>query len=312
MRKTLIGVGLVLSVAGCQAPLLPSVSPVHQPTTSAGAPDEQGRVAVTIQWPYRTQVIPTSTEKLRLTLAGPTSQTIDILRPDGGGPTSTASLTLDVGTGYTLAIDALARQNQGELDPTLLVASGQSDPFEVAANKVTSVRVALSPSFMPAILDFSPTNGGPGTYVTVQGLNFGRSRDLTLGFRFGGTVASIVHATDDGTASVLVPDLATSSLLFPVTDGVTGLPSGSFTVLSQLGIQPAASTVASGSTFLFTAQATSTEGSEFASPNVQWYLSTSSIGAIDASGTFSASGSGTGEVVIYSGRLLATASITVP
>lgn len=312
MQKTVMGMGLVLGVAGCQAPLVQPVPPQHPLATTAAAPAEQGRIAVTIRWPYRAQVIPTSTERLRLKLSGPTSRTIDLDRPAGGSPTSTASLALDAGTGYTLSIDALAKQSQSELDPSFLVASGQSAPFDVLANKVTSVRVALAPSYTPAVFAFWPTNGGPGTYVTVQGANFGKSRNLTLGFRFGGTSAGVVQASDDGTASVLVPEAATSSLLVPVADGVAGLASGSFTVLSELGISPSARTVASGSTFLFTAAATTTEGAPFANPSVRWYLSTDSIGVIDASGSFTATGTGSAEVVIYSGRVTATASVTVP
>lgn len=312
MRKTFFGLGLVAAVAGCHAPLVQTTAPIHTPTGSVATVSERGRVAVTIQWPYRAQVIPTSTERLRLTLSGPSSQTVVIDRPGGSAPTSTASLPVDVGTGYTLAIDALAKEFTSDFEPALLVASGQSDAFDVAANKVTSVRVVLTASFVPAITGFSPNNGGPQANVTVYGTNFSSARNIPLGFRFGGTSASVVFVSGEGTASVLVPEGATSSAIVPVADGVAGLASGSFTVLSQLGIQPLSQSVASGSDFVFTALATSSEGSPFMTPAIQWYLSTDSIGVIDQEGRFTATGTGSAEVLIYSGRLSATASVEVP
>lgn len=312
MRKAVAWFGLVAGIAGCHAPLVPSTAPLHAPTGSPAATSEQGRVAVTIQWPYRAQVIPTSAERLRFTLAGPSSRTVLLDRPAGPAPTSTASLPVDVGTGYTLGIDAIARQSPGDFEPSLVVASGQSAPFDVLANKITSVRVALSASFVPAITGFSPTNGGPGTYVTINGTNFGAARNLALGIRFGGTNAASVYLLGEGTASAIVPVGATTSALIPLTDGVAGVASGSFTVLSALGIQPSSRSVASGSSYVFTAEATSTEGTAFLTPAVQWYLSTDSIGTLDQTGRFTAQGTGSAEVQIYSGRLLATASITVP
>lgn len=313
MRKTLLGFGLVAAVAGCQAPLSLTPAPLAPAGSVTTVASAQGQVAVSIRWPYRAQVIPTSTERLRFTLSGPSSQTITLDRPAGPAPTSTASLPVDVGTGYTLGIEAFAKASPSDFDRTLLVASGQSAAFDVLANKITSVRVALSASFVPAITGFSPTNGGPGTYVTINGTNFGAARNLALGIRFGGTSAASVYLLGEGTASAIVPVAATTSALIPVADGVAGVASGSFTVLSALGIQPSARSVASGSSYVFTAEATSTEGTVFVTPAVQWYLSTDSIGTLDQTGRFVASqGTGSAEVQIYSGRLVATASVTVP
>lgn len=312
MRKTLLTFGLVALVAGCQAPLVQAPSALPTPGEAAALFAEQGRIAVTIRWPYRTQVIPTSTERLKFALSGPSSRTILIDRPTGSAPTSTASLPVDVGAGYTLAIDALAREFPGDSEPSLIVASGQSEPFDVLANKVTSVRVALAATSVPAITGFWPTNGGPGTFLTINGTGFVTSRHLPLGFRFGGVDAAVVQVSEEGTASALVPDTATTSALVPVADGVAGVSSGSFTVLSALGVAPGAWTVASGSSHLFTAAATTTEGTAYLAPTVQWALSTDSIGVIDQTGAFTATGPGVAEVRITSGKLVATASVTVP
>ncbi|HEY9856865.1 MAG TPA: IPT/TIG domain-containing protein [Stenomitos sp.] len=315
MRKSLVaGLGVAI-VAGCHAPLMPGPAPLAPaaglPTGSVSTAADQGRVAVTIQWPYRTQVIPTSTERLRFTLSGPASKTLDLDRPYGAAPISTASLQVDVGTGYTLAVAAYAKQSPSDFEPSKLVASGQSDPFDVLVNKVSGVRVALTPNYVPSITGFTPTNGGPGSYVSVFGTGFGATSQELI-FRFGGTPASNVYQYGDGTASVRVPDGATSSALVPVVDGVPGLASGSFTVLSSLGITPSTQSVASGNSYVFTAEATSSEGSPFVNPAVVWALSTDSVGTIAQDGEFTAIGTGTVELQIWSGNLLATASVTVP
>lgn len=311
MRAMLLGFGLAAAVAGCQAPLAQTIAPAG-PAAAGAIASDHGRVAVTIRWPYRAQVLPTSTERLRFTLSGPSAQTLELVRPVGTSPTSTASLQVDVGTGYTLSVDAYAKEFPSDFSAAFPVASGQSPPFDVAANKIASVRVVLEPFHVPTVTAFSPTNGGPGAYVTLTGSGFGATRNLPLGLKFGGREAAVVFRTDDGTASVLVPDGATSSPIVPGVDGVWGQGGDTFTVLGSLAIQPSDQTVASGSTHRFAATAVTTEGTTHLSPAVQWAMSTSSIGFVDQTGLFTATGTGTAEVQILSGRLLATASITVP
>lgn len=329
-----LSLALLTVLVGCQTPglrpVIPSTGDSITRTATPGVPSE---VAITIRWPYRAQVLPTSSQRLSLQLSGPTSQTVDVFRPEGTAPSSTATMSVDVGTGYTLRAEAY------DSAPTpRLVASGTSTAFDVRANERTSVTIGLTPVFVPTVTGFSPDNGGPGSTVEVYGTHFGQDRGLKPGFTFNGVAATTVYPPQEGTVSVLVPTSATSGLIVPMVDGVTGTGSGSFTVLKQLGISPQSATVASGSSVLFTALATTSENAAFtATPSVSWTIgaplsSTSvsnyriqaggdqfpeagtgsiALGSFDRFGRFTASATGTAYVTILSGTLLATASVTV-
>lgn len=322
------------TLIGCRPqglqPLVPTEGlPPH--TAAVGASSE---VAVTIRWPYRAQVLPTSAQHLSFRLAGPTAQTVDVFRPDGTSPTSVATLSVDVGMGYTLTVEAYDNA------PTpRLVASGTSSPFDVRSNERTDVAVTLATAYVPTVTGFKPDNGGPGSTVEIYGTNFGAERGLTPGFTFGGVpVTTIYPQIEGGTVSVLVPNTAISGLVLPLVDGVSGPSSGSFTVLRALGIDPPSLTVASGSSALFTARATTSEGVPFeATPSVSWSVSapitgapvanfriqglndgipdtsTASValGTIDQQGRFTGTATGSAQITILSGTLIATASITV-
>lgn len=312
LRKLSLGLLSALILASCQG--LPTRSPQLSISQPAGvAPqNDQGQVAINIRWPYRAQVVPTSTQRLHFVLSGPSPLTLDVDRPTGTAPLSTASFAVNAGTGYSLSAQALAYPTPGALTPTLVVASGQSASFNVLANKLTALTLSLNPAIAPSLTSFTPNNGGPGVIVTLSGTNLGASRSLTPTILFGSALATVVSTIDDQTARAAVPAGATSGALTPIVDGVTGSATGSFTVLAALGLQPSAQSIASGSTAAFTASATASGGGSFPSPTVQWYLSTSSIGVISQGGTFTSNGStGSAVVQVYSGSLLATASVTV-
>lgn len=330
--RAAIPLGLCLLLAGCQ---FAGIKPVPAPTMAAGSfPHEvegqvaQGALSVDIHWPYRTQVIPTSAERLSFTLTGPHPQALDILRPPGVAPVSTATLSVEVGTGYRLSVRAYDGSAQARL-----VAEGQSPLFEVMANAITPVRIRLESNIKPVITGFSPDNGGPGSSVTINGAFLGAERGLIPSFLFGGIPTSQHYPAQDGTASAIVPLNAVSGAIAPVVDGVQGDAFGTFTVLQAIAIAPLSRTVASGSTASFTASATTSAGAAFAgSPAVTWSVTgpgsgssydpndplatppppPPSPGSIDQVGVFTADGAtGTFEVAIMSGRLLATASVTV-
>lgn len=331
-RKMLVALGLLLTAAGCQAPVLRSVLP--EQAAPQGIPQEvtgqarPGEVAVTIRWPYRTQVIPTSAERLAFTLSGPHPQTLDVLRPAGTSPVSTATMSVEVGTGYRLTVRAYDGSAQGRL-----VAEGQSALFDVLTNVLTPVRIRLDGAIKPVITAFAPDNGGPGSSVIINGSLLGAERGFIPSFLFGGIPTTQNYPAQDGTASAVVPLNAVTGAIAPVVDGVQGDAFGTFTVLQGIVISPLSQIVASGSTASFAASATTAGGAAFAgTPAVTWSVTGSgyqgnydpndplatppppppSPGSIDQAGVFSADGAtGTFEVAIMSGRLLATASITV-
>jgi hypothetical protein len=331
---------VALALAGCQlAPLAIGGSP-SSVVDAGNAPGTQAarttsEVAIAIQWPYRAQAIPTSTRRLRLVFSGPQAGQNplpkDVVRPSGEAPVSLETLELDAGTGYHLAITAYDGND-------LAIAEGSAD-FDAPANTRVSVEVPLAPYGTPAVTGFSPTNGGPGVTVLIEGSHLGLDRSLLPTFTFG-TGGEAAQGTVQGQASVsvLVPAGARTGALTPVVDGMSGAPSSTvFTVLSALGIAPVSWTLSLGATdsAAFTAQATNDAGVAFLSPTVAWSLSMAplapdpdaspdpeaspppptfppSIGTIDQAGRFVASGAtGSATLWIHSGNLSATAAITV-
>lgn len=325
--------GLLAGVVGCHAQgIQPLVSPSGTTVSRVAGQAGASEVAVTIRWPYRTQVLPTSAQHLGFHLAGPFPQDLDVFRPDGTSPTSVATMSVDVGNGYTLTVQAYDNA------PTpRLVASGTSTAFNVLANERTNVTVALTPAFVPTITGFSPSNGGPGATVTIYGTNFGEDRGLKPDFTFNGTPVTAIYPPQEGTVSVLVPMSAVSGPIVPRVDGVSGEASDTFTVLKTIGISPASQTVASGSSVVFTAVATTSEDVPLVGPTVSWSVTAPmtgspetnyqiqafgdgmpetgtesvGVGTIDANGHFTATSTGSAQIVIFSGTLMATASITV-
>ncbi|HEY9899676.1 MAG TPA: hypothetical protein V6D00_10890 [Pantanalinema sp.] len=329
-----LGLGLLL--AGCQGAVMRPAT-LADPSSASYPEEVAGRVspgalALTIHWPYRPQAIPTSTERLAISLSGPHPQSLDVLRPFGPAPTSVATLSVEVGTGYRLSVQAYDHQFEGRL-----VATGQSDPFSVKPNEISSVRVRLEGAIKPVITGFSPDNGGPGASVEIYGQYLGAERGLLPGFLFGGVPTTEHYPPQDGTASAVVPLSAVNGAIAPVVDGVQGDGFGTFTVLKAIAIRPQAQTVTLNGTASFEAIATTSAGVPFAgSPAVQWNVYAPFVpaaagyrvagfiqedptpaplpnpGHIDPWGVFTADGAtGTFEVAILSGRLLATASVTV-
>jgi hypothetical protein len=329
----LLCLGLLL--AGCQtAALRPdslaSPAAASYPEEVAGQVSS-GALALTIHWPYRTQAIPTSTERLAISLTGPHPQSTEVQRPFGQAPTSVATLSVEVGTGYQFVVKAYDHPFEGRL-----VATGQSDPFAVKANEITPVRVKLEASIKPVITGFSPDNGGPGASVAIYGQYLGAERGLMPDFLFGGVPTTMRYPAQDGTASAVVPLSAVTGAIAPIVDGVQGEGFGTFTVLKAIAVTPLTQTVPLNGTASFEAIATTSANVPFAgTPAVQWnvyapYVSQAgyriagvvqddptpapapNAGRIGPWGVYTADGAtGTFEVAIVSGRLLATASITV-
>lgn len=326
--------GLSLLLAGCQVAGLrqlttglPAAAPPRAEVAGQVSP---GALALTIRWPYRTQVLPTSTERLSISLSGPHPQSLEVLRPFGAAPTSTATLSVAVGTGYQLSVQAYDQRFAGRL-----VATGQSDPFVVRASAITPVRVVLQATIKPVITGFAPDNGGPGASIAIFGDYLGAERGLMPSFLFGGIPTLQSYPPENGTASAIVPLDAQTGAIAPVVDGVRGDGYGTFTVLKSLALRPAEQTVTRNGTASFEALATTSADVAFAGlPTVQWSvlapygaqagyrvadLQTEPdlelppyAGRIDPGGLFTADGAtGTFEVAVVSGRLVATASVTV-
>ncbi|MBO9541606.1 hypothetical protein J7643_13545 [bacterium] len=333
---------IALALVGCQQlPLIGTGAPQAIGSPAPSHPEVArvtSEVAIAIQWPYVAQAIPTSTRRLRLVFTGPQPEQNptpkDVTRPPGEAPISLETLELAAGNDYHLVVTAY----DGGDTP---IAEGTAD-FDALANTRVPVTVTLTPYATPAVTGFSPTNGGPGISVLIEGAQLGLDRGLFPSFTFGEGGASAT-GTPEGQASVsvFVPVGARTGAITPVADGVSGTPSGAtFTVLSALGISPASWTfsLAATDSAAFTAQATTDTGVGFLGPTVTWNLDLPlaapsepdpdaspdpeaspmppsylpPIGTLDQQGRFVSNGAtGSALVWIRSGNLTATASITV-
>jgi hypothetical protein len=81
----------------------------------------------------------------------------------------------------------------------------------------------------PALLQFSPMGGPPGTSVTVSGSNFGASQGLST-VKVGGEAATVVTAWNDTSITATVPTGAVTGTITVTTAAGTGTSSGSFIV----------------------------------------------------------------------------------
>lgn len=322
----LLSLALLAATLGCQAsqPVLRSPGLMPGASVSAG-----GRVELSVRWPYRTQVIPTSTQRLVIRVEGPTSQRTVVDRPVGEAPVSVATLELEAGDDYRIAVEAYDAS-----DPDLPIASGRSEPFSALPNTLHRVTVALQATFVPAVLSVSPDNGGPGALVTVAGSNFGLSRGLWPVVSFGGILAARGVQAGPEALTVRVPAGARSGPLGVTVDGVPeAAATASFRVLSILEIVPTSTSVTAGAAFAFTARGTTEAGMLLAAPNVEWSLMPMpdpayvdpgledvpagspylpAIGSLDSVGRFVSNGAtGSQWLQIVSGSLTATAAITV-
>ncbi|MBU6427774.1 MAG: hypothetical protein KGR26_02065, partial [Cyanobacteria bacterium REEB65] len=165
----------------------------------------------------------------------------------------------------------------------------------------------------------TPTNGGPGTPVTLTG-TFGSSG--YYGLKFDG-----LTAYGSGTATAItagIPAEATASgPVVALADGVPSSAGQTFALLASLSVTPPSGALSVGSTASLTPAATDSAGTAVNNPTIttwqvidpgqinQPFPAASSIGTIDSTGVFTAKAAGTTWVRAWSGNLSATAAVQV-
>ncbi len=90
-------------------------------------------------------------------------------------------------------------------------------------------KVIAVPPKTPVVSSFSPTQGTPGTEVTVTGQNFGNDLGSNT-VKFNGTQATIKSANATQIVAI-VPDAATTGAISVGANGQTGNSSSNFTVI---------------------------------------------------------------------------------
>lgn len=319
MRRFLaFGIPLALMLAGCRAQ-----GPLGTPAERTGTAEPgRGILYVGLRWPHRqTQVIPLSAESIWLHVkkGAQTLHTAELRRPDPAGTqTATRSFLIDADTGLTVWAEAF---RAGQASTSTPIAAAQATGVALYANQRTSVALDLAATTPSIVSGFTPTNGGPGVKVSVDG-QFGPSGYYRMAL---GSAESVATFKSGQLLEAVVPLGAQSGPLTIYDDGFPWLADQSFRVLSALTLSPVGSqSVATGQTLVFSVPtALDTEGQTVSAPTVTgWMLldpqtfEPSPIGTLDFSGgraTFSATPAATGSAVLYarSGNLIATASVTV-
>lgn len=126
-----------LLLAGCTA--TPAPRPVAVPAAATEAP--RGFLRLRVSWPERTtQSIPVSTTRFRLVVTAPDlAQPLEtmIYRPTAAAGGQTLQLSVPVGTGRSLRVEALT-------DAGRLLADGSVDGLSVVTGQYTPVTVTLA------------------------------------------------------------------------------------------------------------------------------------------------------------------------
>ncbi len=114
---------------------------------------------------------------------------------------------------------------------TLTVPGGASSgSFEVYAEggrNDSPLRFTVLSTVAPTVTGFTPTSGGPRTYVQLTGTGFTGAQ----GVSFNGALASSFYVISDTAMSVLVPDSATTGKVTVHNSVGAATSSGTFTIL---------------------------------------------------------------------------------
>lgn len=201
---------LILGLLGCAPSMLPAG---NQPEGGASSlATGHGSLLVQVRWPIRdlpnfsAQTIPVRTNSIRLTVRKGQSEFVAqqlIQRTPGFSTVSTASISLDVGTGYSVAVEAF--EEAAPTPNSTVIAQGNAINLTIRKSRITSVPITLTATFVPTILALSPETGPFETPFTISGTRFGASQNLTYSVSMGGIAIQALRVSDtriDATASV--------------------------------------------------------------------------------------------------------------
>jgi hypothetical protein len=208
-----------------------------------------------------------------------------------------------------------------------LVAVGRWDGLTLYPNQLNLRSVPLN---MPSLWNEVP-NGGAGETLSFWGSGFGKwkkgqgpgiveyqpERSVTI----SGQPAAIVYVAASQ-IEVRMPELSGAPALRPAVLSIGGLSLQGFAhLLGSLTIEGPSSPLSVGAERQFSVRARDTNQQEVSDPRVSWEVwaedgmgggfGEGMVGQISPTGLFQAERAGTGTIVVRSGSLLATASVTV-
>lgn len=322
---TLLTCAVALGLVGCTVRTLPITpvgsapaggSKIERPGDVTVAPpqDEYGSLALEIAWPerpaYATQVIPTSTNALIVTLrSAGTSGTIlaqrTIARQAGQ---TTASETFQLKAANNLSLEVQAYKESAPDYATSQPTARGTANFNIVRSQESSVNLVLQGLNAPIIKSLSTNLGLPGNTLTITGDKFGGEGDPLPTVKFGGVAAPGVTRTSSASLTVTVPAEALTGALVVETDGVPNASTfgnqWSFWIPKSLtvttGLKPSwdtgtpadARAVLFGTTRDFTVQPTWVQGASLGlfgnAPQPTWSCDNPAAGTISTTGRFTA------------------------
>ncbi|MNY20518.1 hypothetical protein D3C86_1540000 [compost metagenome] len=170
---------------------------------------------------------------------------------------------------------------------------------------------------MPEILAM-PANGAPLSSIVIDGSGFeGWGQPVEV--RFGGMLAAYVSGSDSR-LSVVVPSDADDGPVTVKADGLTATSSESFRVIRGLALSPETTVASAGTPISYALSAIDRHGVSIPEPNVAWFFEQTypilppppgAPASTLLDGLFTPGSTGSYEIRVVAGRLVATASVTV-
>jgi hypothetical protein len=313
-----IATAAVCTAACATPPVLRGGAGLASEPISLGSPSEDaggrptGHLNIAVRWPargaFRAQLIPTSANLIRIQVrdaGGDSLASAEIVRSGDESAIATASFALPSGTGRSVLIQAFRDLVPAPGVPP--VAEGSATSVSVWPSTSTAVTVALVPAYGPVIFSMTP-NGGPGSLLQIVGGNF-QTGVLNVSLA-GQSLNDFVTLRGDLLEHTVPPDAADGTVIVDV-DGVRA--ARSFQVIRSISLASDAITgVTIGSTVSLQAEARTADGDLIENPVLRWTVDRPDPESALDQGAFTPLAPGTFVVRVYSGTVMATASVTTP
>jgi hypothetical protein len=228
VTRILMAACLAFSLLGCQAPLTSRLAPAPQ------APQAEGHLQLTINWPTRLQsgyevaAIPNRTQAFRLAVLRdgiPVGAPRTFVRPDSSSATTSLQIELPAGDGYVL--EAKAYDSETAFDEAHLVAQGTSAPFAIQSGRRTPVSLSLTVTNAPTLDDAQIPDGAARlAELILVGEHFGTDLAMIQATLKQGTQdpqpVQVLELVSPTRLRVKLPDTATtgSAMLKVFVDGI--------------------------------------------------------------------------------------------
>ncbi|HEY9856038.1 MAG TPA: Ig-like domain-containing protein [Stenomitos sp.] len=305
--------------------LLAACAPASAPTTSAPAPvtaaaadpgyrlvtpAPEGTLQIQIRWPDREVVaIPISSNAATIWLydaAGRYMTKATVSRPTSGNLSSQVFFRVKA----TMGVQVVAKLYR-ELAPTddsTPVALG-TGTVDIYANNLNVVPITMTPLIQPEIASLTPTYGGVGRKVLIEGIHFGTLDSIPCTVKFSGVPDPTVRRLSDTEIEATVPAGAVTGQLELSVDGIRKYRT--FEVLTGLDLPQWQLPFQAYRIVPLVVTGTFSDGSKRMVDAVDWSSSVPAVADVDAMGLLRPIAPGTTIVTAVSGGVSSQRTVTV-